>query len=140
MNERESGLTSSRTIKHIVVLLIVVVLSLLNAYLLKSLDIVGIPFILSTALILQLLLLVTLFFSLIVTLKTPLRVVGSIAVSASRGVQENVYVRSSRTRHPRLTSWIERRFSLQHPAAQNTRPVDVAQRHQLFEYVAAVKP
>ena len=112
---REPGLISSRTIKHLVVLVMVVALSLLNAYVLKTLDIVGIPFIFAAALILQLLLLVTFLFSLVITLKTPLRVMGSIGVSAARGVQENIYVRSWRTRHPRLSAWIGRRFSLQHP-------------------------
>ncbi len=107
---------SSRTIKHIVVLVIVVALSLLNAYSLKTLDVVGIPFIFSTALILQLLLLVTFIFSLAITLRTPLRIMGSIVVSAARGVQENVYVTSWRIRQPRLAAWVGRRFSLKHPA------------------------
>ncbi|RAX45952.1 hypothetical protein DQ353_20800 [Arthrobacter sp. AQ5-05] len=105
----------SRTVKHAVLSLLVVGLSLLNLYVAKNLDVVGIPFFLAVALLVQLLLLVTFVFSLAVVLKTPLVILCSIAGSAAQGAGKNHYVRTARTRYPRLTAWVLQRFSPRDP-------------------------
>lgn len=106
---------SSRTVKHAVVLLVVVGLSLLNLYVAKNLNVVGIPFFMAAALLFQLLLLVTFAFSLVVVLRTPLVILCSIAGSAAQGAGANHYVRTARARYPRLTTWVGQRFSPRHP-------------------------
>ena len=111
----QSGMFGSRTVKHAVVLLVVVGLSLLNLYVAKNLDVVGIPFFLAVSLLVQLLLLVTFVFSLAVVLRTPLVVLCSIASSAAQGAGENHYVRRARARYPRLTAWVGKRLSPRHP-------------------------
>ncbi|WP_427132727.1 LssY C-terminal domain-containing protein [Pseudarthrobacter sp. S9] len=96
-------------------LLAVVVLTALNAYLLNTLDVVGIPLIFAAALLVQLLLIILFVFSLIMVLRTPLKIAWSILVSAWEGVRGNTYVVRFRRRYPRLVRWSGRRFSMKQP-------------------------
>lgn len=106
----------AHAVKYLVVLVAALGLSLLNFYVLKHLDVVGIPYLLAAALVLQLLLLVTALFSVVVVLRTPLKILWSIAGSAGQGASQNPYIRVVRARYPGVARWLGRRFSLQEPA------------------------
>ncbi|WP_426997765.1 LssY C-terminal domain-containing protein [Pseudarthrobacter sp. N5] len=106
---------SVRTLRYGAALLAVVVLTALNAYLLNTLDVVGIPLIFAAALLVQLLLIILFVFSLIMVLRTPLKIAWSILLSAGEGVRSNTYVVRFRQRYPRLVRWAGRRFSMKQP-------------------------
>lgn len=103
------------TLRYAAALLAVVVLTALNAYLLNTLDVVGIPLIFAAALLAQLLLIILFVFSLIMVLRTPLKIAWSILVSAGEGVRANTYVVRLRQRYPRLVCWAGRRLSMKQP-------------------------
>ncbi|MDZ4062351.1 MAG: LssY C-terminal domain-containing protein [Brevundimonas sp.] len=106
---------SVQTLRYGAALLAVVVFTALNAYLLNTLDVVGIPLIFAAALLVQLLLIILFVFSLIMVLRTPLKIAWSILVSAWEGVRANTYVVRLRRRHPRLVGWAGRRLSMKRP-------------------------
>jgi undecaprenyl-diphosphatase len=106
---------SAPTRRYGALLIAVVVLTALNAYLLNTLNVVGIPMIFAAALLVQLLLIILFAFSLIMVLRTPLKIAWSILVSAWEGVRGNSYVVSLRQRYPRLVGWAGRRFSMKEP-------------------------
>ena len=106
---------SKRTIRYAVLLVVVVILTFMNALLIKSFDIAGLPILFGAALFLQLCLLILLVFSLVTVLHTPLRISWSIIVSALRGIEKNIYFARVLKRIPFVVPWIEQRFSLKRP-------------------------
>ncbi|WP_211881866.1 hypothetical protein [Pseudarthrobacter albicanus] len=68
--KRRPGMISVQTLRYGAALLAVVVFTALNAYLLNTLDVVGIPLIFAAALLVQLLLIILFVFSLIMVLRT----------------------------------------------------------------------
>jgi hypothetical protein len=92
-----------RTRRYAAALAVVTVLTGLNAYALKTFDVVGVPFFFGTALLVQLLLIISFVFSLVMALHTPLKIAFSILASAGQGIQGNPYIVSLRGRYPRLT-------------------------------------
>lgn len=104
-----------RTRRYAAALAVVTVLTGLNAYALKALDVVGVPFVFGTALLVQLLLIISFAFSLVMVLHTPLKIAFSILGSAGQGIQGNPYIVRLRGRYPRLIRWAGQRFSRQHP-------------------------
>ncbi|WP_427007772.1 hypothetical protein [Pseudarthrobacter sp. H2] len=104
-----------RTRRYAAALAVVTVLTGLNAYALTTFDVVGVPFVFGTALLVQLLLIISFAFSLVMALHTPLKIIFSILASAGQGIQANPYIVSLRGRYPRLTRWAGQRFSRQHP-------------------------
>jgi membrane-associated phospholipid phosphatase len=108
-------MTEIRTRRYAAGLAVVIVLTALNAYALNTFDVVGIPFIFATALGVQLLLIISFAFSLVMVLHTPLKITLSILISAWQGVLANPYIVRLRQRYPRLTRWVGQRFSRDHP-------------------------
>lgn len=106
---------SKRTIRYAITLVVVLILTAINALLIKSFDIVGIPILFAAALLFQLWLLILLIFSLVIVLHTPLKIAWSIIVSALRGIEKNIYIARVLKRIPFLIPWIEQRFSLKRP-------------------------
>ena len=106
---------SKRTIRYAITLVVVLILTAINALLIKSFDIVGIPILFAAALLFQLWLLILLVFSLVIVLHTPLKIAWSIIVSALRGIEKNIYVARVLRRIPFLIPWIEQRFSIKRP-------------------------
>jgi membrane-associated phospholipid phosphatase len=104
-----------RTLRYSVVLAATILLTVLNGFLLKTFDVVGVPSIFALSLLIQLLLVILLVFSLVVVLRTPIRVVWSIVISALRGIQGNEYVQRVMRRFPSWVPWIQQRFSASHP-------------------------
>ena len=107
---------SSRTKRYLIGLLIALLLTAINIAVLNTLEIVNIPLLFGGSIIFQLLLVVLIIFFLIVVLRTPLRIILSILLSAFKGIERNNYVRKAERRYPFVTPWLKRRFSLHHPA------------------------
>lgn len=108
-------MTEIRTRRYAAALGVVIVLTALNAYALNTFDVVGIPFIFATALGLQLLLIISFAFNLVMVLHTPLKITLSILISAWQGVLSNPYIVRLRRRYPRLTRWVGQRISRDRP-------------------------
>jgi membrane-associated phospholipid phosphatase len=73
------------------------------------------PLLFGGVIIFQLLLTVLIIFFLIVVLRTPLRIILSILISALKGIESNSYIKAAELRFPFVTPWLKRRFSLRHP-------------------------
>jgi membrane-associated phospholipid phosphatase len=114
-NVSDQGHGRRRTLRYGVVLVATIVLTLFNGVILRFFDIMGLPAVFGFDLVVQVLLLVLLLFSLVVVLRTPLKVVWSIVLSALRGAGQNDYVQRVRDRIPFLLPWISRRFSRDRP-------------------------
>lgn len=99
------------TQKYFIALAIILIVTALNAVLLKKFDVIGVPTFFAVALLLQLVLVILLIYSLIVVLRTPIKIAWSIIVSALQGVESNKYVQQVLKYVPFLIPWIERRFS-----------------------------
>ena len=104
-----------RTLRYGIALVATILLTILNGVVLRFFDIVGLPAMFGLDLVVQILLLVLLLFSLIVVLRTPLKVAWSIVLSALRGAGQNEYVQRVQDRIPFVVPWIMRRFSLNRP-------------------------
>lgn len=65
-------MTSARTAWHGIALVVAMAASALNACLLRTLDVAGIPFVFATAMLVQLLLIVLLAYNLVIFLRAPL--------------------------------------------------------------------
>ena len=113
--QRTTPSGKNRTLRYSVVLAATVLLTVLNGFLLRTFDVVGVPAIFVLSLLLQFLLVILLIFSLVFVLRTPVRVVWSIVISAVRGIQGNEYVQRVMQRFPSLAGWIQQRFSTSHP-------------------------
>jgi membrane-associated phospholipid phosphatase len=106
---------TNKTKRYLTGLLVVVILSAVNAAVLNNSEIVNIPLLFGGVIIFQLLLTVLIIFFLIVVLRMPLRIVLSILVSAFRGIERNRYIKKAGRRYPFIIPWLKRRFSLHHP-------------------------
>ncbi|MCB5291904.1 LssY C-terminal domain-containing protein [Arthrobacter sp. SO3] len=108
-------MTEIRTRRYAAALAVVIVLTAMNAYALNTFDVVGIPFIFATALGVQLLLIISFAYSLVMVLHTPLKITLSILISAWQGALTNPHVESQRRRYPRMTRRVGQRFSRESP-------------------------
>lgn len=103
------------TLRYGIVLVATIALTALNGIFLRYFDLAGLPAVFGLDLLIQILLIVLVLYSLVVVLRTPLRVLGSIVVSALRGVEQNEYVQRAVVRVPGLLPWLKRRFARDRP-------------------------
>lgn len=103
------------TLRYGTVLAVTIVLTGLNGVVLRYFDLAGLPAVFGLDLVIQILLLVLLVYSLIVVLRTPLRILWSIMVSALRGVEQNEYIQRINVRIPWLLPWLKKRFARDRP-------------------------
>ncbi|WP_431218929.1 LssY C-terminal domain-containing protein [Leifsonia xyli] len=103
------------TLRYGIVLVATIVLTGLNALVLRYFDLAGLPSVFGLDLVVQVLLIVLLLYSLAIVLRTPATVLWSIVVSASRGIEQNEYVRRADARAPWLLPWLKRRFATDRP-------------------------
>ena len=115
-NVSDQGRGRRPTLRYGLILVATIVLTLVNGVVLRFFDIAGLPAVFGLDLVVQVLLLVLLLFSVVVVLRTPLKIVWSIVLSALRGAEQNEYMERVQTRIPFLLPWLRRRFSRDRPA------------------------
>ncbi len=106
---------SVKTITYALGALTSFMLILGNAYLVKSVDVFGSPLLFAIGLLLELILLVVFAYCLVRALRTPLRIIGSILVSAWSGILTNAYVKRVRKIDTPLAKWLTARLDHKNP-------------------------
>lgn len=104
-----------KTMLHAAVAFISLLLILANTTLVRSVDVFGSPFFFAIGLLVELLLLVVFAYSLIRALQTPLRILGSILLSAWSGILTNPYVKRIRKTESPIYRWIAARLNPKNP-------------------------
>lgn len=104
-----------RTKRYLIGLLAALLLTIANIGMLNTSDIVSVPFLFGSSIVVQLLLVVLILFFLIVVLRTPFRIILSILVSGLKGIETNLYIKKAARHFPYIIPWLKRRFSLHHP-------------------------
>jgi membrane-associated phospholipid phosphatase len=106
---------SPKTILHTAAALIALLLILANTTVVRSVDVFGSPFFFAIGLLVELILLVVYVYSLVVALRTPLRILGSILLSAWGGALTNPYVKQLRRTKSSAYKWTIARLNLKNP-------------------------
>jgi undecaprenyl-diphosphatase len=109
------GKINPKTIVHSIVAFVALLLILANTTLVRSVDVFGSPFFFAIGLLAELLLFVVFVYSLIWALRTPLRILGSILLSAWGGILTNPYVKRIRKTESPIYKWAVARLNPKNP-------------------------
>lgn len=106
---------SHKTIAHSCAAFTILLLILGNIYLVRSVDVFGSPLLFALGLIVELVLIVIFFYSLVRALKTPLHILSSLLVSAWGGIVTNPYVKRLKKTKTPLIKWLTARIDPKNP-------------------------
>lgn len=106
---------SKHTKFHLITTVFVVIFLLLNTFLVKELDFFGIPLFFALAFLGEFLLIIFLIYEVFQVLRTPLRILKSLLISAWHGLKQNHYYRAAKSGSPKLFNWFHNRFSRRTP-------------------------
>lgn len=104
-----------RTVLHSIISFVALLLILVDITLMKSVDVFGLPSFFAIGLLVELLLLIIFAYSLIWAFRTPLRILGSILLSAWSGVLTNRYVKRIKESKSPIYKWVVVRLNSRNP-------------------------
>lgn len=107
--------TRIKTTGYLFIATIALILSIVNVYAVKAFDILGTPALFAFSILVEIILLVTFFYSLLRALMSPRGVVLSLLSSAWKGLRQDPYIKRLRKTDSSFLRWCGARFDFRKP-------------------------